>query len=223
MVEQNTEVKSLLCEGLTELGLILEDPVVNRLVDYFVRLMQKNEVLNLISPKQDLRTRVAVHLIDSLTPLFWDNWPDDLKALDIGSGGGLPAVPLSLVFPGWSYTLAEATGKKAGFLAELKEAMGLARMTILNRHLEPDRNMEGQVYDLVTARGVSEMRKLAVLVGPRVARGGYFLAFKGPQGTQEIQEAEKELRRHKLQLADQVDFVLPLVEARRCLFLFEKR
>jgi 16S rRNA (guanine527-N7)-methyltransferase len=221
-MDQLLEIKSLLCEGLAELGLTFGEPVIDRLVDYFDLLIRKNEVLNLISPRQDIRTRVAVHLVDSLTPLFWDKWPGELQALDIGSGGGLPAVPLALVFPGWKYTLAEATAKKAVFLAEVKEALGLDRLTIRNRHLEPNKNMEGVVYDLVTARAVSELKKLAPLAAPRVARGGYFLAFKGPQGSRELTEADKELRRQKLHLVDQIDFVLPLVEARRSLFLFEK-
>lgn len=224
MVELKDEIIFVLTQGLNDLGLsgVVDEVRLEKLARYFSLLLDRNQTLNLISAKQDLATQVAVHLLDSLTPLLWANWPDQLSALDFGAGGGLPALPLSVVFPDWEYTLVEATGKKAAFLTEAKEALGLTKVFIVNRYLESGRNTEGRVYELITARAVSDLTKLAAIVGPRLAVGGYFIAFKGPKADQELGEAQAALAKRKLHLADRLDLVLPGVEARRSLLLFEK-
>jgi len=215
--------KDVLLEGLDKLNLpVAEDKIIS-LLDYFDLLLYKNESLNLISSKQSLKDQVVIHLIDSLTPLLWDNWPDDCKALDIGSGGGLPAIPLSIVFNGWNYSLAESTGKKANFLNELIQALSLSNVKVINSFLEPGYNKEKSEYELVSARGVADLKKLAAIIGPRLLKGGVFISFKGPKGAEEYKEAKSELSKRKLVLVDQLDFKLPFVEAGRILFLFEKR
>lgn len=216
------QIEEYLQEGLDQLGLSSFSLPIARLTAYFELLLTANDSLNLISAKQDLRTRVAVHLLDSLTPLLWDNWPPNLSAMDLGSGGGLPAIPLSLIFPEWKMTLVEATGKKAVFLESVKAALHLERISILNKYLEPDKNKEGQQFDLITARGVSDLKKLAAIAGPRLKSGAYLLAFKGPQAASELAEAEPKMKKWKLKLEDRLDFVLPMVEAKRTLLLLVK-
>ena len=220
--EQRGLIYESLVGGLSELGLSLSDDYLNRLIDYFILLLAKNENLNLISPKQDMPTKVAVHLVDSLTPLLWDNWPEECTALDIGSGGGLPAIPLSLYFTEWSYHLYEATGKKADFLNEVKEKLLLNNVTVFNQFIQPGKNSEGQTYNLISARAVTNMSKLVDLAGPRLKSGGVLLAFKGPLGEQEIKEASPILRKRKLNLLDCLTFKLPYINANRSLYVFEK-
>ncbi len=217
-----SDIREPLVEGLSQLGLKFDEAVLAALEAYFVLLLEKNRSVNLISPKQDLRTQTAVHLIDSLSLLMFDFWPVDLSALDFGSGGGLPAIPLSLACPGWHYTLVEATGKKADFLALVKDKMGLQKVRIVNRFLEPGLKGEDELYDLVTARAVSDLSRLAAVAGPRLKRGGFFAAFKGPQVDVELDNFAFELKKRRLTLVKRRDFVLPLVEARRSLLVFEK-
>lgn len=93
-MEQNLQVMEYLTEGLKQLSLNVSSLALDKMVNYFELLLQANDSLNLISPKQDLKTRVGVHLLDSLTPLLWSDWPQTLSAMDLGSGGGLPAIPL---------------------------------------------------------------------------------------------------------------------------------
>ena len=221
-MEPQLQIEDYLHEGLERLGLSGLDLPIAELSLYFKMLLRANDSLNLISSKQDLKTRVAVHLLDSLTPLIWDNWPQVLSAMDLGSGGGLPAIPLALVFPDWEMTLVEATGKKTLFLESVKESMQLERVSILNKFLEPDKNQEGLQFDLISARGVSNLKKLAAIAGPRLKCGGYLLAFKGPQASSELDEAAPKLKSWKLKLEDRIDFVLPLVEAKRTLLLLSK-
>ncbi len=208
--------------GLAQLNLNVPLETQDRVLDYFVLLLEKNQTLNLISARQDSVTRVFVHLVDSLTPLLWTDWPKKARVLDIGSGGGLPGFPLALVFPGWQITLAESIGKKAAFLSEVANVMNLSQVSVLNSFLEPGRNRNHSLFDIITARAVKDLKQLAGIVGPRLRKGGRFLAFKGPQADQELAEARPVLEKWRLGLADRRDCVLPLVEARRCLLLFTK-
>ena len=222
MDHSSDDIRSTLVEGLSHLGLTFDSGVIDQAVAYFLLLLDRNKSVNLISPKQDIRTQTVIHLVDSFSLLMIKNLPDQLSALDFGSGGGLPAIPLSLARRGWHYTLVESTGKKAAFLLSVKEHLRLDSVTVTNSFLEPGKNPENVFYDLITARAVSDMARLAAIAGPRLKRGGYFIAFKGPQGREEIESAAAELKKRRLSLVDQHDFILPLVEARRSLYLFEK-
>lgn len=215
-------IKENLLLGLEQLGLELDPAALDKMISYFEKLLKANDSLNLISAKQDLKTRVAVHLLDSLTPRLWLDWPAVLSAMDIGSGGGLPAIPLALSFPDWRMTLVEATGKKTAFLATVKDELGLNQIEIINRYLEPDKNPENLAFDLISARGVSDLKKLVALAGPRLKPGGWLLAFKGPRASDELSEAKSKLKQWRLSLEQRIDFTLPVVAAQRTLLRLVK-
>ena len=208
--------------ALAALGLPLEPETKDRLLAYFELLLARNEKVNLISSRQTRPVQVVVHLVDSLTPLLWPDWPSRALALDLGSGGGLPGLPLALARPGWQWDLAEATGKKAAFLREVQAALGLGQVRVLAEHLKPGAKGQDSRYDLITARGLADLGRLAALAGPRLGPGGRLLAFKGPRGEQELRESAPTLAAWKLRPDRRLDLTLPLVEARRTLFLFVK-
>ena len=217
------EARTIFKDGLEKLSLSLTEENIENLLLYFKLLLAKNIQVNLISKQGDVKSRIASHLLDSLTPLLWSGWPNtSLAALDIGSGGGLPAIPLSIVFPQWKYSLAEATTKKTNFLNEVKETMQLSGLTVINKFLTPGKN-DGKYYDIITARALSSLKDLAHLVGPRLNSGGYFVAFKGPRGPEEISEASSQLEKNKLFLTDELAFTLPFIDVQRRLYLFVKK
>ncbi|UQZ89642.1 16S rRNA (guanine(527)-N(7))-methyltransferase RsmG [Deltaproteobacteria bacterium Smac51] len=216
-------IKSVLCDGLDALKININESAIDKLISYFVLLLIKNEFVNLISPKQDLHTKIIVHLVDSLTPLMWRSLPQEsIKAMDFGSGGGLPAIPLSIVRPEWNYTLIESTGKKALFLEEVQSILSLDNVEVYNNFLEPGKNHEKSYYNLITARGVSDMEKLFSIAGPRLKGDGFFISFKGPQGEREIKDSVNEMKKRKMALCDRIDFKLPFLEADRSLFIFQR-
>ena len=216
-------MRATLDSALTALGLQLAPEVKDRLLAYFELLLARNEKINLISSRQLRPVQVVVHLVDSLPPLLWPDWPTQGRALDLGSGGGLPALPLALACPGWSWDLAEATGKKAAFLREVQAALGLTQVQVFADYLKPGIKAPGRPYDLITARGLADLARLAALAGPRLGPGGRLLAFKGPKGEQELKEGGAALTTWKLKLDRRLDLTLPLVEAKRTLFLFTKK
>ena len=216
-------IRTYLAEGLEKLHLKLDDDKTDKVLSYFRILVDKNEKLNLISAKQDLKTRVIVHLVDSLSILLWKDCPSQAEAMDLGSGGGLPAIPLGIVFPGWNYTLVESTGKKTVFLNKVKKTLNLNNLSIVNKFLEPGKNIENICYDLLTVRAVAGLSKLIDILGPRLNSGGYLVAFKGPQVDDEIKEAVRLLNKYNLSLDDEIDFVLPDINAQRRIVIFKKQ
>lgn len=208
--------------GLTEMGLDLSEHNIDLILQYFEFLLKMNEHINLISRKMDLTAQISNHLLDSLTPLLWTGWTDELVALDLGSGGGLPAIPLSIIFPGWDYTLIESTGKKASFLQQVSDLLSLVNVHILNQYLQPGKNVLGRTFDLITVRAVCDLKKVIPIVAPLLSSGGYLLLFKGPQADFELMKASSVLKKWGIIIHDQLSFSLPLTQAQRSLLLFMK-
>lgn len=136
------------------------------------------------------------HILDSLSlvPSLAAR-PELLRILDVGSGGGLPALPLAIALPERTFTLLEATGKKARFLSETARNLGLANVSVVSERAELYGQAEGRArFDAVTSRAVSRLSVLLELTLPFLRVGGVALALKGEQAEQEIQEAERALR-----------------------------
>jgi len=103
------------------------------------------------------------------------------SAVDIGSGAGLPGIPLAIAMPGCRLTLVEATGKKAGFLEAAARRLGLGNVTVLNVRAEEAGRRPGLrgAFDTALARAVGELAELVELALPLLRVGGRLLAVKG--------------------------------------------
>jgi 16S rRNA (guanine527-N7)-methyltransferase len=133
-----------------------------------------------------------LHLLDSLAALPQIDRMVAREAIDLGSGGGLPAIPLALARPELRWTLVDSVGRKATILAEFARALGLQNVTVLAERAEAiGRNpVHRERYGLVTARACAALPVLAELALPLLAIGGSLVAWKGPLG-----ESDEEVRR----------------------------
>jgi 16S rRNA (guanine527-N7)-methyltransferase len=123
-----------------------------------------------------------LHLLDSLVALPLVDAMAPGSAIDLGSGGGLPGLPLAVARPGMHWTLVDSIGKKAALLAEFVEALGLRNVAVLGDRAEAlgRSPRHRQRYQLVTARACAPLPVLAELALPLAAVGGSLLAWKGP-------------------------------------------
>ena len=121
------------CEGF---GIGLEDGDAERLGRFLALMLDTNTRVNLTAIK-DAEAGWIRHIFDSLTliPLLGE-LPDGARIIDIGSGGGVPAIPLAITQPHLHFTCLEATGKKAAFLEFAAEALGLENMSVVNARSE---------------------------------------------------------------------------------------
>lgn len=181
-------------------GLLADAPTIaNGLPAGFLDRTQRFVELLLAGNRRLNLTRVTsaddvarLHLLDSLAALPEIDLMAPGRAIDLGSGGGLPALPLAMARPEVRWTLVDSVAKKASILREFVEALGLANVTVIADRAEalgrdPSHR---QRYDLATARACAALPVLAELALPLVAPGGWLLAWKGP-----LTEADDEVRR----------------------------
>ncbi len=185
-------------EGLAGLGVSLDERQAAQLGDYLARLLAMNEQMNLTSIT-DPREAWSRHLLDalSLAPHL-GALPAEARVLDVGSGGGVPGIPLAIARPDLRITLLEATQKKAAFLAAVVEALGLPRVTVATGRAEQlaATALRGS-FDAVTARAVARLDALLPWTVPFVKPGGRLLLIKGQRADEELNEARKALARRR--------------------------
>lgn len=150
---------------------------------------------NLLSPRglQELEER---HFPESVR--FSDGLPSGPRLLDVGSGGGLPGIVIAIRRPDLEVHLLEATRKKADFLREVGEALGLTVKVHHGRAEELATGSLGGSFDLVTARAVAPLARLVPWTVPYLRPGGQLHAIKGAQWREELEAASSELSRRRL-------------------------
>jgi 16S rRNA (guanine527-N7)-methyltransferase len=154
---------------------------LDRLERYVALLLDANRRLNLtriVAPDA-----VAVdHLLDALAALPLLDAIRPARLVDLGSGGGVPAIPLAIARPEWAWTLVESTGRKAAVLREMSEALGLANVEVVAERAETVGRQAAhrERYDVATARACAALPVLLELALPLLRTGGRLLAWKGP-------------------------------------------
>jgi 16S rRNA (guanine527-N7)-methyltransferase len=183
--------------------LLAETPAIAEILPPgFTDAAQRFVALLLAANRQHNLTRVTrpdevarLHLLDSLAALPTVDRLAPRDAVDLGSGGGLPAIPLALARPDMPWILVDSVRKKAALLREFVEALGLRRVTVLADRAEDlgrdPRHRER--HALVTARACAPLPVLGELGLPLLEAGGSLLAWKGP-----LAEQDEEVRRGRL-------------------------
>lgn len=182
-------------DDLAALEIELSSGQLAQLADYLARVLDANTRMNLTAIKEpDAAWRRLI--IDSLTVL---PGIDDLESaaggavsiIDIGSGAGLPGLPLAIARPGVQVTMLETTGKKADFIRGCIEALGLDNAKVIQQRAETlgqDDQHRAQ-YDAAVSRAVGAMPLVLEYSLPLVREGGRVLAMKGPRAEQELEES----------------------------------
>jgi 16S rRNA (guanine527-N7)-methyltransferase len=178
----NSAVIKELREGADALGLSFSDDVFVALDVYLQLLIKWNSSFNL-SGISDPDEMVSKHLLDSLaiSPFITGN-----LIADIGTGAGLPGIPLAIANPDKHFILIDSNGKKTRFLFQAKLALKLSNITIENSRIEHYQN--NQQIDIVISRAFSSLSDMATKSARLLAQDGFLLAMKGRYPEQEIDE-----------------------------------
>jgi 16S rRNA (guanine527-N7)-methyltransferase len=152
---------------------------------------------NLLSPRglEELESRHFPEALD-----FAASLPAGPRVLDIGSGGGLPGLVIAIARPDLEVHLLEATGKKAHFLSEAALDMGVPVTVHHGRAEELATGALAGSFDLVTARAVAPLDRLAPWSSPYLRAGGQLHAIKGERWGEELEVARPQLQRHGLRV-----------------------
>lgn len=180
---------------LRDAGIELEPAELERLGRYLAYLADANRKFNLTAVDEPGAMWIR-HVADSLSllPLLASLEAKDV--LDVGSGGGLPAIPLAIAMPEVRFTLLEATGKKVRFLEAVAAALGLVNVTVVAGRAEDlgqDRARFRERFDAVTSRAVGPLPTLLELTLPFARIEGHVLAIKGEKAIDEIAASKRAL------------------------------
>ncbi len=185
-------------------GVELDGGDIPSLQGFLRYLYEVNESMNL--------TRVAPadawarHIADSLSLLPAIANEEAKSVIDVGSGGGLPAIPLAICLPGVQFHLVESTAKKAAFLEAVAVHAGLGNVIVHTERAErlgekPNGLLRGR-GDVVTSRAVGRLKALSEWCKPLLRPGGLMLSIKGEQAQAEVDEAGGTLRRIRMDVVD---------------------
>jgi 16S rRNA (guanine527-N7)-methyltransferase len=149
-----------------------------------------NQVHNLTAIEGE-KNSVRLHLIDSITvlPLMRQFLTQETpKIADLGSGGGLPAIPIAILQPGWHVTLIEAIRKKTAFLQHVRGKLGLKNIQVLSERVEAVAKSQPGQFDAVISRAFTNLAHFLELALPLLKPNGLVFAMKAKRADEELQD-----------------------------------
>jgi 16S rRNA (guanine527-N7)-methyltransferase len=181
------EWRASLQNGASALGICVTGAQAEALERYVSLLVDWNRRINLTAIT-DPQGIAALHLVDSLTCLATLPFPPNARVIDVGSGAGLPGIPLAVVRPDLRVTLLESTRKKCRFLECAVTTLALVGIRVDCRRAEEagrDPRLR-EAFDVAVSRAVAELAVVGELCLPFVRIGGSALAMKGPDVEEEM-------------------------------------
>jgi 16S rRNA (guanine527-N7)-methyltransferase len=188
----------ILADGAEELGIALNEAQLQQFARYMSLLMDWSQRVSLTAVKDEEGIQRR-HFLESaaLVKILRDHGVSlqDKMLIDIGSGAGIPGIPLRIIEPTLSLTLVEAKQRKAAFLETLLAELGLADVEVVTKRAEEVAHdlSYRETYDFVTAKALAALRTLGELTLPFARLGGVVVAPKGKEAAGEVKEAQRAL------------------------------
>ena len=180
--------QAILEQGIADAGLEISQPSQQKLLAYLALMQKWNKVHNLTAVR-DPDEMVTLHLLDSLAVL---PFIDGKSLLDVGSGAGLPGIPLAICLPELKVTVIDSNQKKVSFMRQAKAELGIANLEVLGGRVEeiqPDHK-----FDIVISRAFSDLSLFISLTYQLCDAHGKWLAMKGVYPDAELVELEQKTK-----------------------------
>ncbi len=203
-----------LAAGIDALGLDLDASAQQQLRAYVALLAKWNSTYNLTAIR-DSELMITHHLLDSLAVLAHLPAGEALRVADVGSGGGLPGIPLAVARPRWRFTLIDSSRKKAAFLSQAAIEVGLANVEVACTRVEDYGPVER--FDVVIARAYAALADFVAQARHLLAPAGRLVAMKGLLPHDEIARLPADFR-----VIETPKLAIPGVDAARHLVVMEK-
>ncbi|MEQ6340091.1 MAG: 16S rRNA (guanine(527)-N(7))-methyltransferase RsmG [Gammaproteobacteria bacterium] len=176
----NEDLSVLLARGLEQMNLPLPPQTQAKLIGYLALLSKWNRVYNLTAVRDPVQM-VMRHLLDSLSVAPYIKGP---RVLDVGTGAGLPGIPLALALPDVHFVLLDSNRKKTRFVTQAVADLGMSNVTVEACRIESYRPDEP--FDTVISRAFSELVDMLTATDRLCRAGGVMLAMKGEYPAQEM-------------------------------------
>ncbi len=178
------QLKNILQNGIEDLGLTPEQVRLDQQLAYIALLEKWNKAFNLTAIK-DPKEMVVLHTLDSLSVLPYIKGK---TVLDVGTGPGIPGIPLALCLPEIKFTLLDSNGKKTRFIQQAVIELGIKNVVIENCRIEKLTNTDG--FDQIISRAFTSTQDFIDLVNPYLEPNGEMLAMKGQVPEEELKQID---------------------------------
>lgn len=186
---------------LKDLNIELTQKKYDQFIKYYEILIEWNSKINLtaITEFNDVFIK---HFYDSLCLVKGIDLSNQ-SILDVGSGAGFPSIPLKIIYGDLDITIIDSLNKRINFLKVLVNELGIEAKLI---HGRAEEHKNKNVYDIVTARAVSNLQVLSEICIPFVKKGGYFISLKGSNYSEELKHSENAIKTLGGKLEDVIEY-----------------
>ncbi len=174
-------------EGLSALNLTVSATAIAQFVGYLDLLEKWNRTINLTAVR-DRNQMILLHLLDSLSVNELLNDLQITALLDVGTGAGLPAIPLQIINPSWHISAVESNQKKCAFLRQAKLELSLEAFTVVNERVEDWRVKE---FPCIISRAFSDLNDFVTRTQHLLTEDGVWVAMKGVVPYEEMEKLQK--------------------------------
>ncbi len=188
------QLKQILQNGLKQLNLDLSIQVQQKLIDYVLLLHKWNQTYNLTSVR-DPKEIVIRHILDSLAIVPYIKGK---RILDVGTGAGLPGIPLALALPKKYFVLLDSNSKKIRFLIYAVSVLKINNVEIIQERVE--KYQPQQKFDSIITRAFASLQDTVIKTKHLYNKNGYLLAMKGKYPNQELQKIKEPILVYKIEV-----------------------
>lgn len=201
-------------KALLEINMRLSNECIQSFELFAAELKKWNSKFNLTALCKDSDIAVK-HIIDSL--IFASSIAADESVMDIGSGAGMPSIPLKIVKPEVNVVSVDAVGKKIMFQRHVSRLLGIEKFEALHARAESLHSTYAGFFDVITSRAFSRLDVFVAMAAPMLKSGGRMIAMKGPSAQSEIDLAGDELCSLGFEICSVESYSLPMEKGDRCL------
>ena len=185
------QLDDILASGLEALNLHLSEDQKTKLVEFVLLIDKWNKAYNLTSVR-DPKQMMIKHILDSLAIGPYLPTPSSQRIIDVGTGPGLPGMPLAIAFPEISFTLLDSLGKRVRFMTQCVHTLKLTNVVPVQSRVEE--HHPEQPYDIVLSRAFASLKDMLHWCQHLVDSEGQFLALKGQFPEDELKEVSDHYR-----------------------------
>ena len=213
-------LETILADGFEKLGISADANAISRFRVYFEYLEEINKVMNLtaISGEEDV---VRLHFLDCAAVLREADVKNK-RIIDVGTGAGFPGLALKIVCPDMKLTLLDSLDKRINFLKDTCAKLGFDDVECIHARAEEAPKEYRESFDFAFSRAVARLNLLCELCLPMVKVGGTFMAMKGPDFEEELNEAKKSISLLGGKVEKCVTYTIPDTDVTHSLLVIRK-